>query len=134
RSKSTDKISWEEVLESPSIQRDQSLVRTIDNQAVFTMVFPPTDGVVRNGNGYRTDSEDDFQLINAGNPIRIIQEDSDDQVTDRDIRYEVYDRNVGLVAEYDEVLTYCSRNDCLGDMLIDSGFKVLMTLTDHGKD
>ncbi|REG90341.1 hypothetical protein [Algoriphagus antarcticus] len=134
RSKSSDEINWVTEIEYTLIQRDLSLVRTIQNQSLVTLVFPPKDGVVWNGNVYRNDVEDDFELINSGNSIRINQEDSDDKVTYRDIRYEIYDKNVGLVERYDEVLTYCSRNDCLGDMLIDSGSKVQMKLTDNGKD
>ena len=98
------------------------------------MVFPPKNGVVWNGNAYRNAAQDDFELVNSNTSIRVNQEDSDDLVTYRDIRYEVYDRDVGLVEKYEEVLTYCSRNDCLGDMLIDSGSKTLMKLTDYGKD
>lgn len=134
RSKSSDETNWVTEIEYTLIQRDLSLVRTIQNQSLVTLVFPPKDGVVWNGNVYRNDVEDDFELINSGNSIRINQEDSDDKVTYRDIRYEIYDKNVGLVEKYDEVLTYCSRNDCLGDMLIDSGSKVQMKLTDNGKD
>jgi hypothetical protein len=134
RQKSTDQLSWNQVLEYTLIQRGTSLVRTIDNQALVTLVFPPKNGATWDGNVYRSDIEDEFELINSGSSVRINQENSDDKVTFRDIRYEVYDRNVGLVEKYDEVLTYCSRNDCLGDLLIDSGFKVQMKLTDYGKD
>lgn len=134
RSKSSNLVQWEMVLEYTLIQRELALVRTIENQPLVTLVFPPKNGVVWNGNIYRDYSEDDFELINSGNSIRVNQENSDDKVTYRDIRFEVYELGVGLVEKYDEVLTYCSRNDCLGDMLIDSGYKVQMKLTDYGKD
>ena len=134
RTKSYDRIEWDIALAYTLIQRDLSLVRTIENQPLVTLVFPPKDGTVWNGNIYRDELEDDFELINSGNSIRVNQEDSDDQVTYRDIRFEVYDLGIGLVEKYDEVLTYCSRNDCLGDMLIDSGFKSQMKLIGNGKD
>ncbi|PZX47829.1 hypothetical protein [Algoriphagus chordae] len=134
RSKSQDQLDWGNLFEYTLIQRDLSLVRTIENTPLVTLVFPPNNGQLWDGNVYRDEVEDEFELINTGSSIRVNQEDSDDQVTYRDIRYEVYDKNVGMVEKYDEVLTYCSRNDCLGDMLIDSGVKILMKLTDHGKD
>ena len=134
RQKSIDEVSWITVLEYTLIQRGASLVKTIDNQAIVTLVFPPKDRVTWNGNIYRNDAADDFELSNSGTSIRVNQEDSDDKVTYRDIRYEVYDKNIGLVEKYDEVLTYCSRNDCLGEMLINSGSKVLMKMTYYGKD
>lgn len=134
RSRSSDKLSWENEVEYTLIQRGQSLIRTFENQPIVALVFPPKNGVVWNGNAYRNAAQDDFELVNSNTSIRVNQEDSDDLVTYRDIRYEVYDRDVGLVEKYEEVLTYCSRNDCLGDMLIDSGSKTLMKLTDYGKD
>ena len=134
RSRSSDKLSWENEVEYTLIQRGQSLIRTFENQPIVALVFPPKNGVVWNGNAYRNVAQDDFEIVSSNTSIRVNQEDSDDLVTYRDIRYEVYDRDVGLVEKYEEVLTYCSRNDCLGDMLIDSGSKTLMKLTDYGKD
>ncbi|MEP0712685.1 hypothetical protein [Algoriphagus sp.] len=134
RSKSLDEITWNPVLDYTIIQREQALVRTIENQPLVPLVFPPKDGVVWNGNAYRSEVEDEFQLIKSGNLVRIEQENSDDKVTYRDIRYEVYEKGVGMIEKYEEVLTYCSRNDCLGEMLIDSGINLKMILTDYGKD
>lgn len=134
RSKYSDQMIWNTILEYTLIQRDRSLVRTINNQTLVTLVFPPKEGTVWNGNIYADAPEDEFELSFEGNSVQVNQEDSDDEITYRDIRYEVYDKTVGLVEKYDEVLTYCSRNDCLGDMLIDSGSKVYMKLTDYGKD
>ena len=134
RSKSANSTNWNTILEYTLIQRGTSLLRTIENQALVTMVFPPKNGLTWNGNIYRNDVEDEFEVITSVNSIRINQENSDDKITYRDIRYEIYDKSVGLVEKYDEVLTYCSRNECLGDMLIDSGYKISMKLTDHGKD
>ncbi|SFB36825.1 hypothetical protein [Algoriphagus aquimarinus] len=134
RSKSSTNSAWSNVLEYTLIQRDRGLVRTIENQPLVSLVFPPKNGVVWNGYIYRNGSEDEFELISSGNSIRVNQEESDDLVTYRDIRYEVYEKGVGLTEKYDEVLTYCSRNDCLGDMLIDSGFKIHMKLIENGKN
>lgn len=134
RYKSSGGINWNPEIQYTLIQRDFSLIRTVKNQALVTLVFPPKDGVSWNGNTYKNDVGDDFEIVNSGSTIRINQENSDDEVTYRDIRYEVYEKSVGLVEKYDEVFTYCSRNDCLGDMLIDSGFKIKMKLTDYGKD
>jgi hypothetical protein len=134
RSKSFDQIDWNTVLEYTLIQRERALVRTIENQPLVTLVFPPKNGIIWNGNSYRDAPEDEFELSFVGNSLRVNQEESDDEVTYRDIRYEIYEQGIGLVEKYDEVLTYCSRNDCLGDMLIDSGAKVQMKLTDYGKD
>lgn len=134
RSRSFDQSSWNKVLDYTLILRNQSLVRTIENQSIVTLVFPPKDGLVWNGNAYRNEVDDDFELIHTGSSIRVNQEDSDDEVTYRDVRFEIYELGIGMLEKYDEVLTYCSRNECLGDKLIDSGAKIQMKLTDYGKD
>ncbi|WPR76657.1 hypothetical protein [Algoriphagus sp. NG3] len=134
RDKSFDRIEWSLALAYTWIKRDFSLVRTVQNQALVTLVFPPTDQVIWNGNVYRDEAVDEFSLENSGDFVLVNQEDSDDEVTYRDIRYEIYEKGVGMVEKYEEVLTYCSRNDCLGDKLIDSGVKIHMKLVGNGKD
>ncbi|WBL41166.1 hypothetical protein PBT90_10400 [Algoriphagus halophytocola] len=136
RSKSEDLNAWENVLQYTLIPRSKSLVRSVNNEALVTLVFPPKDGQVWDGEIYSADQPDDFQMemdLNA-NTLRVIQEESDDEVTYRDHRFETYERGIGMVEKYDEVLTYCSRNDCLGQQLIDSGFKIQLTLSDYGKN
>ncbi|MDR7132514.1 hypothetical protein J2X69_004886 [Algoriphagus sp. 4150] len=132
RTKSQDRINWTIELPYTLIQRDFSLVRTIENQAIVALVFPPKSGIVWNGNVYRNVERDDFEMLNSGTSVQVNQENIDDLITYRDIRYEVYEKGVGMVEKYAEVLTYCSRNDCLGDMLINSGYKISLKMSDYG--
>ncbi|MFT4859889.1 MAG: hypothetical protein ACI8SN_001824, partial [Algoriphagus sp.] len=78
--------------------------------------------------------ENNFLGVLESNVIRVLQEESDDLITFRDNRYEIYGKGIGLLEKYDEVLTYCSRNDCLGNQLINSGRKIKMELIDYGKN
>lgn len=143
RAKSTDRSNWTTQFEYTLLRRDFRLLRTIENQTVVNLVFPPELGKTWDGNIYRDMNEDEFEIDSVGNNmmggagsdniIRVNQEDSDDEITFRDIRYEVFEKGVGIIEKYDEVLTYCSRNDCLGDKLIDSGSEVYMKLVDYGK-
>jgi hypothetical protein len=59
------------------------------------------------------------------------QEKFDDKITNRDIRYEVFGKGIGLVEKYDEVITYCSRNNCLGQQLINGGRKTHLKLVGY---
>lgn len=133
RSKSANQVDWEKVELYTLIQRDFTLIKTIHNQPIVSLVFPPNPGVTWNGNAYRKSPEDNFDLIIEGSTVRVNQEESDDEITYRDIRYEVYERGVGLIEKYDEVLTYCSRNDCLGDQLINSGYKRHLKMVSNGE-
>lgn len=144
RSKSTDQTAWALELEYTMIYRDRLLLRTIDNTPLAALVFPPREGKVWNGRSYQVEGDDEFEIDLIGNSelpgfenfkiVRVAQENLDDQITIRDIRYEVFGKGVGLMEKYDETLTYCSRNDCLGDQLIDGGSKTHLTLVEYGGD
>ncbi|HSF54842.1 MAG TPA: hypothetical protein VLA71_13895 [Algoriphagus sp.] len=141
RSKSTDQNTWIFELEYTLIYRDKLLLRTIQNTPVAALVFPPETGRIWNGKSYQAEGDDEFEIDFAGQSqlpgfesilsVRVNQENLDDKITIRDIRYEVYGKGVGLLEKYDEVVTYCSRNDCLGDQLIDSGSKTHLKLVEY---
>lgn len=143
RAKSTERSNWTTQFEYTLLRREFRLLRTIENQTIVNFVFPPELGKTWDGNIYRDMNEDEFEIDSVGNNrmgdansyniVRINQEDSDDEITYRDIRFEVFEKGVGMIEKYDEVLTYCSRNDCLGDKLIDSGSEVYMKLVEYGK-
>ncbi len=144
QSRSQDQVSWLKELEYTLLIRENSLVRTINNQTLIPLVFPPSQGRTWVGNIYQNANEDIFEIDQVGNSsdltgepgatVRILQEESDDEVTFRDIRYETYQEGIGLIEKYDEVLTYCSRNDCLGDQLIDSGNITHLRYIEYGRD
>jgi len=135
RSNSVDKINWTKQKDYTLLIRNNSLVRTIDNQAVVPLVFPLEIGKTWNGYIYQADGDDSFEIESYdNNQVKVNQEESDDLVTYRDIRFEIFQREIGLTEKYEEVVTYCSRNDCLGDQLIDGGYKRSFTLVDYVKN
>lgn len=144
RSKSPDRQKWNTVLEYAMIHRERSLIRTINNVPIVPLVFPPAIGRVWNGRAFQAEGNDDFEIeqaepatfpgFEAVEIIRVNQEDLDDRITVRDIRYEVFGKGVGLLENYTEVLTYCSRNDCLGQQLITSGSKTHLILLEYGSN
>lgn len=144
RFKSTDRVAWTLELEYTLIYRDRLLLRTINNTPVAVLVFPPETGRIWNGKSYQAEGDDEFEIELSGqselpgfesiNAVKVLQENLDDKITIRDIRYEVFGKGVGLLEKYDEVVTYCSRNDCLGDQLIDSGSKTHLKLVEYGTD
>lgn len=144
RSKSSDRQNWIQDFEYTMIYRDRILLRTIHNVPVIPLIFPPDDGKVWNGKAYQAEGNDDFEIEHIGpssvagfediSAVKVLQENLDDKITIRDIRYEVYGKGVGLLEKYDEVLSYCSRNDCLGQELISSGAKTHLILLEYGSD
>lgn len=144
RSKSKERTVWVLEYEYTMIYRDKILLRTINNQPLVALVFPPSLGRIWNGKVYQAEGNDDFEIDLVGPSqilsfegvatVRVNQENSDDKITFRDVRYEVFGKGVGLLEKYDEVLTYCSRNDCLGKLLIDGGRKTHLKLVEYGKN
>jgi hypothetical protein len=141
RLKSTDRKTWINQLDYALQIRNKVLLRTINNQTVVVLSLPPELGKKWDGNAYKAGERDEFEIdsvavqMNLGSSkilaLRVTGEKLDDKVTQRDNRYEIFLRSVGLVEKYDEVLTYCSRNNCLGQQLIDGGYRVKMKLVDY---
>jgi hypothetical protein len=135
RSISEDKKNWRKTTDYTLLIRDRALVKTLDNQALVALVFPPKLGDVWNAKIYQAEGKDDFKIDQLeGGFLRVNQEELDDKVTIRDIRYEIFEKNVGLVEKRMDVVTYCSRIDCLGKQTIDSGQRLYMKLVDNGKN
>lgn len=144
REKSTDGLFWQAVYSYPIQYKKNLLLRTIENRPTVGLVFPPIQGKTWDGGIYNTGSSDFFEIVELGNvnveeqnfnpALKVLQEAADDEITFRDNRYEVYALGIGLVEHYYEVFSYCSRNDCLGDKLIDSGRKTHMRILEYGKN
>jgi hypothetical protein len=144
RAKSPDGLVWSSELEYTMIYRDRTLLRTLNNAALSALVFPPQSGTTWNGRNYQAEGDDTFEIDFFGRSdlpgyedvqaVRVTQENLDDRITVRDVRYEIFGKGVGLMEKYDEVLTYCSRNDCLGEELINSGSKTHLRLLEHGRE
>lgn len=143
RQRSANQSNWKNELVYSLQIRNNGLLRTMDNEQQVVMVFPPEDEKKWDGNIYNSSSADEFmmELINGYNlgtklyqrASKIVQEEDDDGITIRNNRFEVYAQGVGMVEHYYEVLTYCSRNDCLGEQIIDSGRFTHLKLIDNGQ-
>lgn len=144
REKLSSENFWQAVYNYPMQYKNNSLLKTIENKPTVSLIFPPTQGRTWDGAIYSSTSNDSFEILEIGsltigeqnfNPaLKVLQEEADDEITFRDNRYEVYALGIGLVEHYFEVFTYCSRNDCLGDKLIDSGRKTHMRIIEYGKN
>ncbi|UCS92636.1 hypothetical protein KZP23_18400 [Echinicola marina] len=143
REKSTNQADWVNESVYTLQLTQQSLLRYSDNVKDIPLVFPPKDLISWDANAYNHLSKDEFnlELVSAyelnnktyQSVAKVLQEEEDDQITFRDNRYEVYAKGVGMIEKYYEVLTYCSRNDCLGEQLIDGGRITHLKLINNGQ-
>ena len=143
RERSLDRRFWIGLGNYAIQYRGNRLLRTEDNQTLIALIFPPSKGRAWDAMAFSSTEPDMFEIEEVGigrvgafsfpSTVRVKQEQDDDLITFRDNRYEVYARGVGLIEQYYEVLTYCSRNDCLGRQIVDSGRKTHLKLLDYGR-
>jgi hypothetical protein len=143
REKSADRTDWIAVGNYSMQHSDFSLIRNSENSRTVNLIFPPELDKAWDSQVLNAAKEDEFRIefmgtISVGEQsfsrsIRVLHEQDDDEITFRDNRYEVFSKGIGLIEQYYEVFTYCSRNDCLGQMLIDSGRFTHMKIITYGK-
>lgn len=122
--------------------RRNALIRQFENQKTVPLVFPVEMGKSWDAMVYNSSNPDEYRVSFMGNvtvgeqtfqrSVKILQEEDDDEITFRDNRFEVFTRGIGMVEQYYEVFTYCSRNDCLGEMIVNSGRKTHMKISVYG--
>lgn len=144
RQKSTDGINWLDEGNYALQIRNNSLLQTFENQNVVNLVFPPSLGQKWDAGVYNSNMKDEFQIETIGkytlddqefsSTLKVLREEADDEITFRDNRFAVYQKGIGLIEEYYEVYTYCSRNDCLGQQILDAGRMTHLKITEHGKN
>lgn len=142
RQKSSDQQNWQQEKAFSYRLSNGTLIRNMDNESTALFVFPPANGLEWDSNIYNTLPEDMYVMeimnkhsigdLEYTSAVKVMQNEEDDRITFRDRRYEVFVKGTGLVESYYEVLTYCSRNDCLGDQIIDSGRYTHLKLITNG--
>lgn len=142
RMSSDDRRAWRQDKVFTYRVSKNTLIRTVDNVAIACLVFPPSDGQRWDGNIYSALPENTFSLElyekypvgdqDFSSTAKVVQSEEDDRITLRDNRFEVYAKGVGLVESYYEVLSYCTRNDCVGEQIISTGRFVHLELIGHG--
>ncbi|MFD2033767.1 hypothetical protein ACFSKL_03140 [Belliella marina] len=144
REQSDDRGDWIGEGNFSLIVRKQALVRMQENERVVTFSFPPQLNKTWDGRIYSSNQPETFVMDLSGayqlgesnytQAVRVLQNQEDDKITFRDNRYEVYVKGIGMIEQYYEVFTYCSRNDCLGQELLDSGSQIHLKIINYGKN
>jgi hypothetical protein len=142
RERSTSLHSWENEMAYTLTFSRSRIIRTINNERLITLVYPiqlfhqwDANGLnARNSELYTVEEIGQYIVGNRafGSAAIIRHAEDDDFITLRDIRFEVYAEGVGMIESYFEVFTYCSRSDCLGEQIIQSGRFKQMKLIANG--
>jgi hypothetical protein len=127
------------------IERDRA-VSIENNIPIVKMVFPAQTDRTWDGNIYNTRDTDQFRIINFGaltniavnddleatTTMTIEQENDEDGITFKDFRREIYADSIGLISKQYEVLKICTRSECEGLTVIQSGRFYRETIFAHG--
>ncbi|MCC5936672.1 MAG: hypothetical protein JJU34_05275 [Lunatimonas sp.] len=142
RQKSLDRQVWENEQAYGLRLAENRLIRLMDNIQEIRLVYPIQLLKEWDSNAFNTRSTEIFTIERVGSyalgervfPAAVVVRhmEDDDLITFRDNRYEVYAENLGMVEKYSEVFSYCSRSDCLGQQIIQSGRFIHLKLMTHG--
>lgn len=127
------------------LEKDRA-VSIENNVSKVKLVFPAQTGRVWDGNIYNTKPADQFRILNFGaltniavnddlettTTLTVEQENDQDGITFRDIRREVYADSIGLISKFYDVVKICSRPECTGQNLVESGRFYRETIIAHG--
>ncbi|WP_185152840.1 hypothetical protein, partial [Fulvivirga aurantia] len=138
--------SWEFQRAWSTYINSNQAVLVEENIPYLKLVFPVERGKVWDGNKLNTQEEDEYEMIEIGQPyttslgdslantLRVIQSDNQDTVIQQDKRIEIYGLGIGLVYKESLLLNYCTDPDCIGLQEIESGSSYKQSLVSYGKD
>lgn len=142
RERSENLQEWENELAYTLNFSRNRIIRTINNKPVIPLVYPVQVFQQWDANVMNSSLPEVFTIEEMGGYVvgnrafgsaaLVRQSEEDDLITLRDNRFEVFAEGVGMIESYYEVFAYCSRSDCLGEQIIQSGRFKQMKLIANG--
>jgi hypothetical protein len=146
---------WEPIGTWTAKLNNNQLIQNEDNITFVKLTFPPSVGLKWNGNEYNNlpdngnlwnEAESDHYYISeksnsyilsngyqASSSITVVQNNVDDEIIGKDMRKEVYEKNVGLIYKEIIQLEYCTSTNCIGQQKVNNGVVIYQSLAEHGK-
>jgi hypothetical protein len=114
-----------------------------DGTTIVKMSLPVSNGLRWNGNLLNNQKAQIFEAARVGEPhsdtylsfpntVTIIRQD-DSTLLSRNRYIEIYAQDVGLIRRERIYLQYCYTADCLGKGVINSGWREISIIQNHGK-
>ncbi|MBL7872623.1 MAG: hypothetical protein JNM78_13485 [Cyclobacteriaceae bacterium] len=149
----TESDSWESFGTWTAMVSRNQLIQREGNILFVKLIFPLSDGLTWNGNQfnnlpnmgnlftgkgsevYHTSEYDQSKNLTTtlefDKTITIIHNEFVDPIVGKDVRKEVYARDVGLIYKEVTQLEYCSVGNCLGQQKVDKGVIMIQTLKSY---
>lgn len=136
---------------SPWLNLDTWSARVTGREAIVNegnvpfvkLFFPVKANITWDGNKYNSMNEDTYQVIAFQQPhtaggttfeqaVTIEQENNEDFIVFLDQRKEVYAKDAGLVGKEVTQLSYCVKDQCRGQQIIETGIIYKQELIEYG--
>jgi len=116
-----------------------------NNIPLLKLVFPFEESKSWDSNSLNFRDPDEFEMRNIFMPysdnqldfpttVTVIQEEKLDSLISLDNRYEVFARDIGLIAKVSSKLEFCQESECFGQKIIKEGRILSQALIDYGKE
>ncbi len=126
-----------------SIRKDENIVVKMEHNIPYVKLnFPIEEGKTWNGYLFNNRPAKDFLAENVNSPKLVggtsfdktitVIESQDSSLVDKNLRYEVYADEIGLIYKKTESLLYCNQPECFGQKIIERGIISELTIFDWG--
>ena len=126
-----------------SVRKNDNVVVKMEHNIPYVKFdFPIEEGKTWNGNLFNARPAKDYlaQNVNAGKAVGsnnfsrtiTIIESQDSSLVDKNLRYEIYADEIGLIYKKTESLLYCNQPECFGQKIIERGIISELTIFDWG--
>lgn len=142
--RNNDQDQWE--LDSVwTARKTSTLAISVENNvSLIKMVFPINNGLSWDSNKFNQSGEKRFSYdLNLADTtlanekmtdlVKVIQSEIEENIVNRDERYEIFAPNVGLIVKHGIRLSFCTV-DCPVQKTIESGRFIQQTLFSYGKE
>lgn len=122
---------WQKFKEFAVTKSPDKILTNLDNQTVFSLVFPVDYKLKWNGNLYNNLDEQNYQYKDINMPSTVdklsfektltVVERRDTSIIDRYIGIKKYALGTGLIFDEQTAYEYCQDDNCIGTQTIESG-------------
>ncbi len=126
-----------------SVRKDDNVIVKMEHNIPYVKLdFPIEEGKTWNGNLFNSRLAKDYLAENVNTAKSVggknfdktftIIESQDSSLVDKNLRYEIYADEVGLIYKKTESLLYCNQPECFGQKFIERGIISELTIFDWG--
>ncbi len=116
------------------------------NVPIIKLSFPVQEKKEWDANSLNDNEEDDFELRNVNKPftindsasfpktVTVIQDSVTDNILFRNIKKEIFAKEIGLIYKETTLLNFCADVECVGQDIIETGLEYKQWIIEYGEE